>query len=137
MTKSTPSPLRNPPGSAPVEYDQIARLQSLASSGLNLLITLPFFSVSEEICEVHSKPFGLNIPFSWEILDKFDKLGTLYLIILFNKSLLLSECVKLLGEWPTVYEGPVKSFVTGFGLLQCYVLSNIFLIQTFKVFPLY
>ena len=35
------------------------------------------------------------------------------------------------------YEGPAKSFVTGFGLLQSYVLSNIFLLQTFKVFPLY
>ena len=35
------------------------------------------------------------------------------------------------------YEGPAKSFVTWFGLLQCYVLSNIFLLQTFKVFPLY
>ena len=35
------------------------------------------------------------------------------------------------------YEGPAKSFVTGFGLLQCYVLTNIFLLQTFKVFPLY
>ena len=35
------------------------------------------------------------------------------------------------------YEGPAKSFVTGFELLQCYVLSNIFLLQTFKVFPLY
>ena len=35
------------------------------------------------------------------------------------------------------YEGPAKSFVTGFGLLQCYVLANIFLTQTFKVFPLY
>ena len=37
----------------------------------------------------------------------------------------------------SVYEGPAKSFVTGFGLLQCYILSNIFLLQTFKVFPLY
>ena len=35
------------------------------------------------------------------------------------------------------YEGPAESLVTGFGLLQCYVLSNIFLLQTFKVFPLY
>ena len=35
------------------------------------------------------------------------------------------------------YEGPAKSFVTGFGLLQCYVSSNIILLQTFKVFPLY
>ena len=26
-------------------------------------------------------------------------------------------------------EGPAKSFATGFGLLQCYVLSNIFLLQ--------
>ena len=35
------------------------------------------------------------------------------------------------------YEGPAKRFVTGFGLLQCYVLSNIFLLQTFKLFPFY
>ena len=35
------------------------------------------------------------------------------------------------------YEGPAKRFVTGFELLQCYVLSNIFLLQTFKVCPLY
>ena len=35
------------------------------------------------------------------------------------------------------YEDPAKRFVTGFGLLQCYVLSNIFLLQTFKVFHLY
>ena len=35
------------------------------------------------------------------------------------------------------YEGPAKSFVTGFRLFQCYVLSNIFLLQTFKVFPFY
>ena len=34
-----------------------------------------------------------------------------------------------------IYEGPAKSFVTRFGLLQCYVLSNIFLLQNFKVFP--
>ena len=32
-----------------------------------------------------------------------------------------------------MYEGPAKSFVTGFTLLQCYI----FLLQTFKVFPLY
>ena len=36
-----------------------------------------------------------------------------------------------------VYEGPANSFVTGFGLFQCYVLSNIFLLQTFKAFPIY
>ena len=36
-----------------------------------------------------------------------------------------------------MYKGPAKSFFTGFGLLQCHILSNIFLIQTFKVFPLY
>ena len=35
------------------------------------------------------------------------------------------------------YEGPAKSFVAGFGLFQCYVLSNIFLLQSFKVFLLY
>ena len=33
------------------------------------------------------------------------------------------------------YEDPAKGFVTGFGLLQYYVLLNIFLLQTFKVFP--
>ena len=41
------------------------------------------------------------------------------------------------GTKSFLYKGPAKSFVTGFGLLQCYVLSNIFLVQTFKVFPLY
>ena len=41
------------------------------------------------------------------------------------------------GRGGEAYEGPAKSFVTGFGLLQCYHLSNIFLLQTFKVFPLY
>ena len=35
----------------------------------------------------------------------------------------------------TLYEGPAKSFVTGFGLLQSYVLSNIFLLQTLKYSP--
>ena len=34
-----------------------------------------------------------------------------------------------------MYEGPAKRFVTGFGLFQCYVLSNIFLLQTFQLFP--
>ena len=42
-----------------------------------------------------------------------------------------------LGIIYVFYEGPAKSFVTGFGLLQCFVLSNIFLLQTFEVFPLY
>ena len=27
-----------------------------------------------------------------------------------------------------IYGGPAKSFVTGFGLRQCYVLSNIFIL---------
>ena len=31
-----------------------------------------------------------------------------------------------------LYEGPARRFVTGFELLQGYVLSNIFLLQTFK-----
>ena len=35
------------------------------------------------------------------------------------------------------YKGSAESFVTGFRLLQCYVLSNIFLLQTFKVVNLY
>ena len=35
------------------------------------------------------------------------------------------------------YEGPAKSFVTGFGLLQCYDLSNIFYYKTFNIVPLY
>ena len=33
------------------------------------------------------------------------------------------------------YEGPAKSFVTGFGLLQCYVLSNIFFITNLQSIP--
>ena len=33
------------------------------------------------------------------------------------------------------YEGPAKSFVTGFGLLQCYVLSNIFYYKPSKYSP--
>ena len=41
-----------------------------------------------------------------------------------------SNCYDYLtAQW--FYEGPAKSFVTEFGLLQCYVLSNIFLLQTF------
>ena len=36
----------------------------------------------------------------------------------------------------SAYEGPAKSFVTGFGLLQCYVLSKYFLLQNFKYSPL-
>ena len=35
--------------------------------------------------------------------------------------------------YPT--KGPAKSFVTGFGLLQCYVLSNIFFIKNFQSVP--
>ena len=34
-----------------------------------------------------------------------------------------------------LYEGPAKSFVTGFGLLQCYVLSNIFFITNLQSIP--
>ena len=49
----------------------------------------------------------------------------------------MGELLKLRERITKCYEGPAKSFVTGFRLLQCYVLSNIFLLQTFKVFPLY
>ena len=52
-----------------------------------------------------------------------------------DPSLCLAQCPKVYCSYR--YEGPAKSFVTGFGLLQCYVLSNIFLLQTFKVFQLY
>ena len=45
--------------------------------------------------------------------------------------LLKPICLNTLGK----YEGRAKSFVTGFGLRQCYILSNIFLLQTFKVSP--
>ena len=38
----------------------------------------------------------------------------------FDKLLFKLHTAKIL------YEGPAKSFVTGFGLLRCYVLSNIF-----------
>ena len=34
------------------------------------------------------------------------------------------------------YEGPAKSFVTGFGLFQCYVLSNIFITNLQSIPPL-
>ena len=33
------------------------------------------------------------------------------------------------------YEGPAKSLVAGFGLLQCYVLSNIFFITNLQNIP--
>ena len=35
------------------------------------------------------EPHFLKISFSWEILDKFDKFRTLFLILLYNKSILL------------------------------------------------
>ena len=34
------------------------------------------------------------------------------------------------------YESPAKSFVTGFGLLQCYFLSNIFITNLQSIHPL-
>ena len=34
------------------------------------------------------------------------------------------------------YEGSAESFVTGFGLLQCYVLSNIFITNLQSIPPL-
>ena len=34
------------------------------------------------------------------------------------------------------YKGPAKSFVTGFGLLQCYVLLNIFITNLQSITPL-
>ena len=40
-----------------------------------------------------------------------------------------------LNKYILSYEGPAKSFVTGFGLLQWYVLSNIFLLQPSKYSP--
>ena len=42
----------------------------------------------------------------------------------------------LLGVQMSVYEGPAKSFFfTGIGLLQCYVLSNIFLLYKPSKYP--
>ena len=35
------------------------------------------------------RPFDSKFYFSWEILDKFDKFWTLFLTLLFNKSILL------------------------------------------------
>ena len=47
----------------------------------------------------------------------------------------LSRLTYLCVSYIPLYEGPAKkSFVTGFELLQYYVLSNIFLLQIFKVF---
>ena len=41
-----------------------------------------------------------------------------------------------LGQFLSNYEGPAKSFVTGFGLLQCYVSSNIFITNLQSIPPL-
>ena len=53
-----------------------------------------------------------------------------------NSKLCIFERLSL---WPEgvhtcarLYEGPAKRFVTGFGLLQCYVLSNIFFITNLQ-----
>ena len=54
-----------------------------------------------------------------------------------NQMNLLCHVTLNTAHFEDFYEGPAKRFVTGFGLLQCYVLSNIFLYQTFKVSPLY
>ena len=62
---------------------------------------------------------------------KCQKLFSRKNIIILSSAEFVQRVVKI------VYEGPAKSFVTGFGLLQCYVLSNTFLLQTFEVFPLY
>ena len=35
-----------------------------------------------------------------------------------------------------MYEGPAKSFVTGFGLLHCYILSSIFITNLQSIPPL-
>ena len=49
---------------------------------------------------VQQNPLYTKISFSWGSLDKF---GTLFLIFLFNKSILLPVNVfKLLSEWHTV-----------------------------------
>ena len=54
-----------------------------------------------------------------------------------NHAVIYLETSPALHKIPyhNVIRGSCKKFVTGFGLLQCYVLSNIFLLQTFKVFP--
>ena len=45
----------------------------------------------------------------------------------------LFDDVALMGCYAN--EGPAKSFVTGFGLLQCYFLSNIFYYKPSKYSP--
>ena len=69
----------------------------------------------------------------------FFKVLDIIFLLICDKLLLLkrrfrdSRIVIILALYSvSVYEGPAKSFVTGSGLLQCYVLSNIFLLQTFK-----
>ena len=44
------------------------------------------------------------------------------------------RCLTLSFNFP--YEDPAKSFVTGFGLLQCYILSNIFITNLQSIPPL-
>ena len=73
---------------------------------LDTLITLPhLFKIGT--CQLDKRCFArfsqthlrLKISFSWEILDKFDKFGTLFLIPLLNKSRLLPVNMCKIAGW--------------------------------------
>ena len=62
----------------------------------------------------------MKISFSWEILDKFDKYGTLFLILLFNKSILLPVCVCKIAGW----------VANSVNLIRCCVLRRLVWVYT-------
>ena len=93
------------------------------------------YSLLEKICKKISKDCKLclkeTICIKWQtdFVGKIKKDISKYRLLKYQLSMQSVKKAKL-------YEGPVKSFVTGFGLLQYYVLLNISLLQTFKVFSL-
>ena len=72
-----------------------------------------------------------SILFSWQ--DKNQVMNFIYVTAKYyiNANKLSGKALNL-----DVYEGPAKSFVTGFVLLQCYVLSNIFITNLQSIPPL-
>ena len=54
----------------------------------------------------------------------------------YNNSAIAYILMLLSVHYRRKYEGPAKSFVTGFGLLQCYVLSKNIFITNLQSIPL-
>ena len=68
-----------------------------------------------------------------DTLSEFSDTVTREIIFVITKTYLYNVDPTLNSTF--IYEGPAKSFVTGFGLLQCYVLLNIFFITNLKSIP--